>query len=61
MFHLNLVIIIRIDDITVIAAPKTQVTLKIVHPLLDVSQKIDETTIDDAENLHVVMSLYNLA
>ena len=35
--------------ITIVAVPATQVT--IVHHLLNVSQKIDETTINDTENL----------
>ena len=35
--------------ITIVAVPATQVT--IVHHLLNVSQKTDETTINDNENL----------
>ena len=31
-----------------------------MHHLLSVSQKIDETTIDDVEDLDLVMSMYNL-
>ena len=31
-----------------------------MHHLLNVSQKIDETTIDGAEDLDLVMPMYNL-
>ena len=31
-----------------------------MHHLLNVSQKIDETTIDGAEDLNLVMPMYNL-
>ena len=34
--------------------------LKIVHHLPNVSQKIDGTTIDDTEDLDLVMPMYNL-
>ena len=40
-------------DITVLAAPATQVAFKCIT-------KIDEATIDDAEDLDLVMPMYNL-
>ena len=47
-------------DITVIAAPATQVVFKSCAPSTKCITKIDETTIDDAEDLDLVMSMYNL-
>ena len=46
-------------DITIIGHQETQVPF-IVHHLLNVSQKTDETTIDGAENLDLVLPMYNL-
>ena len=42
-------------DITVIAAPATEVAFKNGAPLTKCITKIDETTIDDAENLNPVI------
>ena len=39
---------------------KYQYHLKIVYHLLNVSPKIDETRIDDAEDLDLIMPMYNL-
>ena len=47
-------------DITVIAAPATQVSFKNYAPFTKCITEIDETTIDDAENLDLVMPMYNL-
>ena len=47
-------------DITVVAAPATQVALKNCAPFTKCVTKIDGTTIDDAENLDLVTSMYNL-
>ena len=46
-------------DITIIGHQETQVPF-IVHHLLNVSQKTDEATIDSAENLDLVLPMYNL-
>ena len=47
-------------DITVRAAPDTQVAFENCAPFSKYIIKIDETTIDDAENLNLVMPMYNL-
>ena len=47
-------------DITIRAAPQTQVTFKNYTPLTKCITNIDETTINDAENLDLVMPIYNL-
>ena len=47
-------------DITVIAAPATQVSFKNYAPFTKCITEIDGTTIDDAENLDSVMPMYNL-
>ena len=47
-------------DITVTAAPTTQVAFKNCAPFTKCITKIDGTTIDDAEDLDLVMSMYNL-
>ena len=44
----------------VTAAPKTQVAFKNCAPFTKCITKIDGTTIDDAENLDLVMPMYNL-
>ena len=46
-------------DITVIAAPATQVAFKTCAPFTQCITKIDETTTDDAEDLDLVMPTYN--
>ena len=46
--------------ITVVAAPATQVAFKDCAPFSKCITKIDETTIDDAEDLDLVMPMYNL-
>ena len=48
------------SDITVAAAPATQVSFKNYAPFTKCITKIDGTTIDDAENLDLVMPMYNL-
>ena len=47
-------------DITVVAALATQVTFKNCAPFTTCITKIDETTIDDVEDLNLVMPMYNL-
>ena len=47
-------------DITVVAAPTIQVAFKNCAPFTKCITKIDETTIYDAENLDLVMPMYNL-
>ena len=47
-------------DITVIEAPATQLALKHCMPFAKCITKIDETIIDDAEDLDLVMTVYNL-
>ena len=47
-------------DITVIAAPTTQVAFKNCAPFTKCITKIDGTTIDDAEDLDLAMLMYNL-
>ena len=47
-------------DITVTAAPQTQVAFKNCAPFTKCITKTDGTTIDDAENLDLVMPMYNL-
>ena len=47
-------------DITVRAAPDTQVAFENYAPFSKYIIKIDETTIDDAEILNLVMPMYNL-
>ena len=47
-------------DITVIAAPATQVAVKNCAPFIKCITKIGGTTIDDAEDLDLVMLIYNL-
>ena len=47
-------------DIIVTAAPATQVAFKKCAPFSKCIKKIDGTTIDDAEDLDLVMPMYNL-
>ena len=47
-------------DITVITAPKIQVAFKNCASFIKCITKIDGTTIDDAEDLDLVMLMYNL-
>ena len=47
-------------DITVTAAPETQVEFKNCAPFTISITEIDGTTIDDAENLYLIMLLYNV-
>ena len=48
------------SDITVTASPQIQVAFKNCAPFTTSITKIDETTIDDAENLDLVMQMHNL-
>ena len=52
-------IIIR-ANITVLAAPVTEVAFKNGAPFTKCITKIDGTAIDDAKDLDLVMSMYNL-
>ena len=47
-------------DITVVAAPATQLAFKNCVPFTKCITKVDETTIDDAEDLDLVMPMYHL-
>ena len=47
-------------DITVTAAPVTQVSFKICASFIKCITKIDGTTIDDTEDLDLVMPIKNL-
>ena len=47
-------------NITVTAAPATQGTFKNCTPFIKCITKIDGTTIDDVEDLDLVMSMYNV-
>ena len=47
-------------NITVIAAPATQGTFKNCTPFIKCITKIDGTTIDDVEDLDLVMPMYNV-
>ena len=48
------------DDVNVVAAPATHVAFKNCAPSTKCIIKIDGTTIDDAQDLALVMSMYNL-
>ena len=48
------------DDITVTAAPGTQVSFKNCVPFIKCITKIGGKTIDDTEDLDLVMPMYNL-
>ena len=52
-------ILIR-GDITVVAAPATQLAFKSCAPFTKCITKIDETTIDDVHNLDLVVPMHNL-
>ena len=56
----NDVYILLGGDITVTTAPVTQVGFKNCAPFIKCITKIDETTIDDAEDLDLVMPMFNL-
>ena len=47
-------------DIIVVASPATQVVFKNCAPFAKCITKIDETTIDDAQDLDLGMPMYNL-
>ena len=55
----HLSILVR-RDITVIATPQIQVTFKNCAPFTKFNSKIDGTTIDAAEDLDLVIPMYNL-
>ena len=55
----NAHILIR-GDITVVAAPATQLAFKNCAPFTKCITKIDETTIDDVHNLDLVVPMHNL-
>ena len=48
------------DDVTFIAASAIQVAFKNCAPFSKCIPKIDEATIDDAEDLDLVMSMYSV-
>ena len=52
--------ILEKGNITVIAAPETQVAFKNCAPFTKCIRKIDGTTIDDAEDIDLVMPMYDL-
>ena len=47
-------------NITVAAAPATQVSFKNCAPFIKCITKIDGTTVDNVKDLDIVMSMYNL-
>ena len=55
----NAYILVR-GDITVTAAPQIQVAFKNCAPFTKCITNIDGTTIDDPDNLVLVMKIYNL-
>ena len=57
--HNDAYILVR-GDITVTSAPETPVLFKNCAPFTKCITKIDGTTIDDAEDLDLVMSMYSL-
>ena len=57
--HNDAYILVR-DDVTFIAASATQVAFKNCAPFSKCIPKIDEATIDDAEDLDLVMSMYSV-
>ena len=57
--YTDVYILVR-GDTTATAALLTQVAFKNFAPFTKYSTEIDETTIDDAENLDFVMKMYNL-
>ena len=59
MITTMLYILVR-GDVTVVAALATQVAFKNCALFTNCITKIDETTTDDAENLDLVMPVYNL-
>ena len=52
--------VLVLGDITVIGASQTQVAFKNCAPLTKCITKINETTIDNAENFDLVIPMYNL-
>ena len=60
MLTCNDAYILVTGDITVPAAPEAQVLSESCTPFTKCITKIDRTTIDDAENLDLVMPIYNL-
>ena len=58
-YYSDAYILVR-GDITVIAAPVTQVAFKNCTPFIRCITKIGGTTIDDAEDLDLVMPMYNM-
>ena len=52
--------ILVMGDITVVGHVVTKEAFKNCSPFIDCITKIDGTTIDDAENLDLLMSMYNL-
>ena len=58
--YYNDVYILVTGDITVIAAPATQVAFKNCAPFTKYLTKVDGTIIDDAKDLDLVMPMYNL-
>ena len=54
--HKDAYILVRVD-ITVVAAPAAQVAFKNCAPFTKCITKVDETTIDNAEDLDLVMPI----
>ena len=55
----NVYILVR-GDITVIVAPAAQISFNTCIPFTKCITKVDGTTVDDAEDLDLVMPMYNL-
>ena len=59
-FDYNNAYILVKGNVTVAAAPATQISFKNCPPFTKCITKIDGTTIDDAVHFHLVMAMYNL-
>ena len=60
LYDFNIAYILVKGDITVTAAPATQVSFTNCLPITKCITKIGEQTVDDAGNLDLVMPMYNL-
>ena len=58
--NFNIAYLLVRGDFTVIISPQTQVAFKNCAPFTSWIIQIDETIIDDAESLDMVMPMYNL-
>ena len=59
LFHYSDAYMLVKGDVTIIAAPATQVSFKNCTPFTKCIKKIDTTTVDVAEDLDLVIPMYN--